>query len=201
MLLTVRVVAQKGAVELMGGDNYIHYQHSLAQSFKAGSKLGWQHIATLIKRYHTSLDKTQPADELMNQAYVTAAINSFFSVKSGLFYTNAGGFTPSVALQFMVRKKQWALVVSPRTDIKKNASYELFAVTEYMPALSENAKLYFRLQAMSSVNKQHHNRSYQLLGIGLAIKELQFGTGLTLDEYGTKDRVHNNMGIFIRKAW
>jgi hypothetical protein len=200
VFVSAKMSAQIGPAELMVGHRYIHYQHSLSNSIKTNSKIGWQHIATLIKRYNTNTEKNGLPDELMNQVYLTARINSFMAIKGGLFYTNVGGFKPSIGLQFMVRKKSWMAIASPRVDIARNAAYEMFAVAEYTPSLSANTRLYARLQAMSSINARQHNRSYQQIRIGAECNGFQFGGGLTLDEYGTNRTVYYNKGIFIRKV-
>lgn len=191
--------AQLGPAELMIGNKYIHYQHSLGQSFNQKSIFGWQHIATLIKRYNTNIEKKGFPDELMNQAYITASFNASFSLKGGLFYTNTGGFQPSVGFQFFKHNKDWTVILSPRADIGKTASYELFALTEFTPSVSDKVRLYFRIQAMSNVGSKFHNRSYQQFRMGLNVREFQIGGGITFDEYGTSDLVHYNAGLFIRK--
>lgn len=191
--------AQVGPIELMGGDHYLHYQHSLGQQLKAESKFGWQHIATLIKQYNTNTEKGGMPDELMNQAYLTFRLHSLLSLKGGLFYTNVGGYQPTIGIQFFLHRGDWVIVAAPRADLVKNRSYELFTMVEFSPTLTKNVKLYTRLQAMSNVSKEGHNRSYQLARVGVDLKGFQIGAGVTLDEYGTNRKVHVNSGVFVRK--
>ena len=139
------------------------------------------------------------SDELMNQAYLTFRIHQMFSLKGGLFYTNVGGYQPAVALQFFHRHKDWILVAAPRVDLVKNGAYELFLMAEFSPSITKKIKLYTRLQAMSNVSKEGHNRSYQLARIGLDIKNFQVGGGVTLDEYGEEGKLHVNTGVFVRR--
>lgn len=191
------VKAQLGPIELMAGNKYIHYQHSIGQPLKTGSRFGWQHIATLIKRYNVNAERGGMPDELMNQGYLTFRLHPLLSIKSGLFYTNAGGYQPTAGLQFSWHSKDWVVVAAPRIDMIKNGAYELFTMVEYSPSIRKSLKLYTRLQAMSNISKESHNRSYQLLRIGLEIKGFQLGGGLTLDEYGTSGKVHHNSGVFV----
>jgi hypothetical protein len=190
--------AQKGPGEVMLGSDYLHYQHSLAQSFNATSRFGWQHIATFIDRYKTNNEKGGFPDELMNQAYVTFRLSKIFSIKGGLFYTNKTGFKPSAGAQLFITKKNWTFLLSPRVDVVKKGSYELFSLLEFSPSLSGELNLYLRLQAMSNAAKKH-NRSYQLLRIGLQHKRLQYGVALNFDEYGQDGTVYVNSGVFIRR--
>jgi hypothetical protein len=199
ILLCSKIYAQKGNLEIMTGDAYLHYQHSFTGEIKPGSIVGWQHIATLIKQYETNPEKGGLPDEVMNQFYVTLKASKAISLKGGLFYTNATGFKPSAAVQFLFGKNNWVMVISPRIDIMKNPSYELFLVTSYTKPVNDLWKLYFRLQAMTSVAR-FHNRSYQLARVGVSYKGLQFGAGLNFDEYGRNKKVYNNLGIFIQAA-
>jgi hypothetical protein len=191
--------SQLGPIELMAGDKYLHYQHSLSQPLKAESRFGWQHIATLIKRYEPNEGKNAMPDELMNQAYVTFRIHSLLTMKSGLFYTNAGGYTPTAGLQFFLHKKDWVVILAPRVDLNRDPTYELFTMVEFNPSIRLGVKLYARLQAMSNFGRQSHNRSYQLLRVGVDLAGFQFGGGVSLDEYGTSRKVHHNTGFFVRR--
>lgn len=193
--------AQTGSVELMAGDKYLHYQHSISQSMKPGSKWGWQHIATFIKRFRTDPEKGGMPDELMNQGYLTFRVHTLLSVKAGLFYTNAGGYQPTAGLQFFRRKKDITAIINPRLDIRKNGSFELFTMLEFTPSLTRRTRLYTRMQAMTNITRGSHTRSYQMLRVGLTVKGFQVGGGLTLDEYGTTGKVHFNSGLFIRRIF
>ncbi|HZH65346.1 MAG TPA: hypothetical protein VEY10_10685 [Flavisolibacter sp.] len=195
------VKAQLGPVELMTGHNYFHYQHSFAQPLKPDSRLGWQHIATLIKRFNAYPEKGELPDELMNQSYLTFRFHQLLTAKGGLFYTNVGGYQPTIGLQFFWHNKHWVAIASPRIDIIKNGSYELFTSVEFSTSIGKDIELYSRLQAMSNISKESHNRSYQLVRVGVEIKGFQLGGGLTLDEYGTSGKVHYNTGLFLRRMF
>ena len=193
--------AQKGSAELMSGHRYLHYLHTLGQPVAAQSKFGWQHIATLIKRYQPVKEKQGGADELMNQAYLTYGFTRWLSIKGGLFYNNAGGYKPSVAVQFLLAHKNGTVVFSPRADVSSKQAYEMFVFSEYFIPASGTTRFMVRVQAMSNASTAHHNRSYQFIRLGVDINNLQFGGGLTLDEYGTSNTVLYNAGVFIRKKW
>ncbi len=192
---------QIGPLEFMAGDRYLHYQHSVSRSFKPESTVGWQHIATLVKRYNTRIEKGGMQDELMNQAYLTLQIHQLLVIKGGLFYTHIGGYQPSVGLQFSSRNKHLSTMLSPRVDLTANGSYEMFAMFEYFPSLSQNKKLYTRLQAMSNFSADHHNRSYQQLRVGVSINTFQVGAGITFDQYGTSGTIYCNSGVFVRRVF
>jgi hypothetical protein len=193
------VKAQLGPIELMVGDKYVHYQHSHSQALKPGSRFGWQHIATLIKRYNVNTEKGGMPDELMNQGYLTFRLHSLLTLKGGLFYTNVGGYQPTIGIQFFWNNKDWAVIAAPRIDIIKNGAYELFTMAEFSPSIGRGIKLYTRVQAMINFSNAGHNRSYQLFRAGVELNGFQLGGGVTLDEYGTSGRVHYNSGVFVRR--
>lgn len=201
LVLVQLVHAQKGNAELMAGNHYLHYQHSISQSMTAESRFGWQHIATLIKRYETVKGKPGYTDELMNQAYITYAVSKTISLKTGLFYTNTGGYKPSVGMQAFFPHKHGTVLLSPRINVADPIAYELFVVSEYLAPASGALRFVVRVQAMSNASSKGHNRSYQLIRLGVDINNLQLGGGLTLDEFGSSNKVHGNAGIFIRKKW
>lgn len=201
LLASQLVKAQSGNLDLMAGHEYLHYQHSVVYVFKNNSGVGWQHLAALIKRYEADEKYPTLKDELMNQVYLTARLSNSFTIKGGLFYTNVGGFKPSVSVQYSIVKSNWLMIVSPRADVVKNGAFEMFLAAEYKPAISSNLRLYTRLQAMTSITRIQHNRSYQLIRLGVEFKKLQFGAGLTLDEYGKKKNAHYNSGLFVRKMF
>lgn len=199
MTILQNAKAQLGPIDLMAGDKYVHYQHSLGQPLKPDSRFGWQHIATLIKHYNANAEKGGMPDELMNQVYLTYRFHSLLSLKGGLFYTNVGGYQPTIGIQFFWHNKDWVVIAAPRVDVIKNGAYELFTMAEFSPSIGRGIKLYTRLQAMSNVSNAGHNRSYQLFRAGVELKGFQLGGGITLDEYGTSGKVHYNSGVFLRR--
>jgi hypothetical protein len=79
----------------------------------------------------------------MNQSYLTFCFHQLLTAKGGLFYTNVGGYRPTIGLQFFCHNKHWAATASPRIDIIKNGSYELFTMVEFSHSIGKDIKLYF----------------------------------------------------------
>lgn len=193
--------AQNGNADLMPGHNYLHYQHSISKTLEAKHGLGWQHIATFIRYHAPAKEGSKSRDEIMNQLYLSMPLTKHISVRGGLFYTNVGGYTPSLAVQFAWVRKSGLLIVAPRADVTKDGAFELFLLGERFFPLTRQLQLFLRVQAMSSVGLERHNRSYQQFRAGVAWNGWQLGGGLTLDEYGTDHTVHRNAGIFLRRTW
>ncbi len=191
--------AQNIPVELMLGNEYLNYQHSIHRKTSAGSRFGWTHITNMVRRYQTNTTKGGKPNEMMNQGYFTAMIHPKITLMGGFFYTPVTDVKVSLVTQFAHKTKNWFMIVSPRFDAGKTNSYELFGLLEYQPALTIKTKLYSRFQFMTNHGNDGHNRSYQQLRIGLDKKAIQFGIGITVDQYGPATEITTNSGVFIRK--
>lgn len=191
--------AQPIPVEVHTGHHYTLYQHTINKSFHPESKFGFVHIANVSAWYNRNPEKGGMPNEVMNQGYVRYNVSPAFSIMAGYFYATVPDFGGSVAVQYFKKNKDWLFVISPRVDIKKNGSLELFALAEYKPSIGRNLKLYSRVQAMSSFGPYDHNRSYQRIRLGLEVAKFQFGAGLDIDEFGPEAMVKYNAGLFVRK--
>lgn len=193
------VHAQNIPVELMAGNEYLNYQHSIHRKTSVGSRFGWTHITNMVKRYQTQTNKGGRPNEMMNQGYLTAMIHPKITIMGGFFYTPVTDVKISLVTQFTHKTKNWFMIVSPRFDAGKKNSYELFGLLEYQPSLTNKTKLYSRFQFMTNHGNEGHNRGYQQLRIGLDKKAVQFGIGIIIDQYGPTTEITTNSGVFIRK--
>jgi hypothetical protein len=201
LLLSCAARAQTGNVELMPGNRYLHQMHSVEFPLSSSSKFSWQQLGTIIKYYDQGAGKKIKKDELMNQSYLMYKLSDKVAIKSGLFYTNVGGYHTSVALQFKWKLKQGILLLSPRTNLSRVEAYELFSLVEYKIGADKKWPVVVRYQGMSSVGLKGHNRSYQAFRIGMQVKKNQLGAGITLDEFGKENPVYSNFGIYFRRVW
>jgi hypothetical protein len=192
--------AQQMPAEIMIGNKYFYYQHSIAKSLPAESRFGIKHIASIVAPYGSSKEAKRPMQpqELMNQVYLTYRVNSIVSAMGGMMYTTVGKIKPSVAVQFAKRFKSGVWVLVPRMDIADRGAFELFGLFEYKPSIRERVKLYTRIQFMSSYGPFDHNRSYQQFRLGIEKNRAQFGLAFQSDEYGAKPLVLKNAGVFVR---
>lgn len=192
--------AQQAPAEILIGNKYFYYQHSIAKSFSQQSRFGIKHIASIVAPYGSSKDAKRPGQpqELMNQFYLTYRVNSIVSAMGGMMYTTVGKIKPSVAVQFAKRFKSSVWVLVPRMDIADRGAFELFGLFEYKPSITESTKLYTRIQFMSSYGPFDHNRSYQQFRLGIEKKRVQLGLAFQTDEYGPRPVVLKNAGLFVR---
>ncbi len=200
ILIVVKLaVAQPINLEVMAGNDYLFYQHLIAKKFAAQSPFGFMHIANVSNRYQTDIKKGGRPNEVMNQVYITSALNKHFTLLTGIFYNHVTGIRASAGIQFAMPFKNGLFVTVPRADIEHRGSVEMMSMLEYQPAITKTVKLYSRLQVMSNYGAFRHNRSYQRLRLGINLKGVQFGAAMNLDEYGKESKLYFNTGIFIRK--
>jgi hypothetical protein len=134
----------------------------------------------------------------MAQSYITYKLTEGIHAGAGTFYSSVPGFNPSINLQFSRFRKNFIVFIVPRMDIKEDPSYEIMLFTEYFPKLTDKLNLYARLQVMENFTGKNHNRSYQLLRLGLRKNNIRFGLGFDLNAYGTKSKYTRNFGIFTK---
>lgn len=192
------VIGQSMQMEAMGGNSYLFYQHNLSKQF-FGSRFGVKHIASMVGWYNNKVETGGKSHEIMNQVYLTAKLNSYFTLMGGTFFTAVTGMRGSCAVQFAVKRPNLIIIVTPRADIIEKSAFDVFSLVEYSPYITDSISLYTRFQSMFNFGPQSHNRSYQQLRLGLVKKKTQLGIALNLDQYGERMDLYYNLGFFIRK--
>jgi hypothetical protein len=191
-LLVFKCSGQPVSVEVMPGNGNYWYQHSISRQLEK-SRLGFFNASSTCFFY-----KSEDV-EIMSQSYLTFRLNKTFKLSLGTFYATAPRLKPSVNLHFRRSGKNWTLLLVPRIDVYRNGSYDLFFSLEHNPQIRGNTALYVRLQAMSNYTGKRHNRSYQLLRVGLDYEKMQFGLGINFDSLGEVMRYYCNYGFFLKR--
>lgn len=199
LFFTLKMEAQPTLLEIKAGNEYVAYQHTIAQVFEKDSKFGLVHLGSMIVRHTRAEENQDLPNEIMNQAYFSTKISKSLTLLTGIHYTNFTGIRGTAAIQFSYHKAPWHLILIPRLDVQHHGAYELFSLFEFRPKLGERFSLYTRIQTLTSHGTKGHNRSYQQFRVGLARKSTQVGLALNLDEYGSKQKVNVNFGLFYRK--
>lgn len=199
LLMTGKAIGQPLNMEVMPGNTYLLYQHSITKRLDEKSRFSVRHLTNVLGRYNSDANKGGMTHELMNQAYVGFHLSRFLSFHAGGFYTKATDLRPSAAIQLTLSYKDLLVVIVPRFDIIQHGAFDVFTLLEYKPKLTEKVKLYSRIQTMSNFGPLYHNRSYQQFRLGVDTRSAQFGIGLNLDEYGRMIKMYSNWGVFIKK--
>lgn len=183
-------------IELSLSNRDFRFQNFYGRDFNNNSKLGYFQTSSL---YH--FFESERVTEIMNQSYITYALNGNLKLATGYFYATHPGFKPSIAVQFMVHKENLMLLAVPRMDLWQKPSYEIMGLLEYRPKLSEKCRMYSRVQFMNNFSKDTHNRSYQNFRIGIEKGKKQFGLALNIDEYGPEWTLISSYGLFVRHVF
>lgn len=164
------------------------------KKFQSIPKLGFFAVANVFKEWDES-DIT----DLMNQAALTYEFAPGFNLALGYQYTPFTSIRASASVSYVYASDQWLVVLAPRIDLSKDATYEMYTNVIYHPRLNENLNLYTRLSAMynMTVKGGEHQRSYAWLRAGLEYKEFAFGLGANIDFFGPEKENINNFGVFI----
>ncbi|WP_333877907.1 hypothetical protein [Flavobacterium sp.] len=185
-----QVLAQSIPVEVFSGHWAYRYQHNF--SGQINNRLGISHSSTLLESY------TEKETEIMTQSYLTLSLGKNVKLGLGTFYASVPGFSPSLNLQFMQKKSNWMWIIVPRIDLKEKPSYDVMAMLECRPQLSQTLRLYTRIQLMENFTGSIHNRGYNHIRVGIDLKKIQLGLASGLESYGKKYEVRDNYGLFFR---
>lgn len=184
------VSAQRLHAEALAGSRNYWYQHTFSGTLNESSRLGLFHVTSFLVYYHPKLY------EIMSQSHITYKVLGGWKAGVGTYFIPSKGLVPSFSSQYVFVKDCWSVVLSPRTDLWKNPSFELFAQFEW----NQKSGWYFRFQAMESISRSGHMRGYQLVRIGRRRKNVIGGIGVNADYY-TNHLTYLNAGIFLRSGF
>ena len=191
--MTVPVQSQAIPVELMTGYRYLTINLVVSKSFTETSKFGFFHMNTIGVDY----DNKEENDFSMQDLLTYEPLNNF-RLTGGAFYGKPG-FKPTMGIQYLVTGKKLFILIAPRVNIESDPAYDIFSIIQFKAPLTENTKLYTRLQLLNLFDSNGNIKSYQWFRLGLEIKGIQFGAAFNLDEFGTDPQVQYNAGLFIRR--
>ncbi len=191
--ITVPVQSQAIPVELMTGYRYLTINLVVSKSFTETSKFGFFHMNTIGVDY----DNKEENDFSMQDLLTYEPLNNF-RLTGGAFYGKPG-FKPTMGIQYLVTGKKLFILIAPRVNIESDPAYDIFSIIQFKAPLTENTKLYTRLQLLNLFDSNGNIKSYQWFRLGLEIKGIQFGAAFNLDEFGPDPQVQYNAGLFIRR--
>lgn len=192
VLVSAGTHGQSLSVEAMAGIRNYWYQHVVSQPIQS-SDWGFLNVSSLNGFGYAQ------KDELMSQSYITYSVIKGIKLGAGTFYSTVPGFKPSANIQLMHNGKKYAILVIPRIDVSSLSTYDCMSQVEYFPNLTDNIKLYTRVQTMFNYTQLQHNRSYQYVRLGIDYKQTQLGLALNNDVYGSQKASFLNVGVFLRK--
>lgn len=181
-------------VEVMVGNAYSSAVLVLSKSFAPRSRWGVFHENTLRAFY----DETEDGD-VAAQTLLTFAPSAGFRVTAGAFYGTAPGVSPTAGVQYVKPGKRWFLLVAPRVNLERDASYSIFSILRYTRGAEGRPRLYLAVQALNAFDARQHIRSYQWTRVGVDVRGTQFGLAANFDAAGPNPRVDASAGVFVRR--
>jgi len=181
-------------MEALTSNRGVHYQAIINKKFQSIRQLGFFSVTNGV----ASWDK-EPTPDIMTQAHLTCTLVKGLDVTSGMQYTPLYGFRPVAGLIYSYASPGLLIVLNPKIDLKKDVATEAMAMCEYKPNISEEWRLYNRIQGLYGFVPKDgvHNRSYIMLRAGLNYKEFSFGAGANFDWYGPVKYNQNSVGAFL----
>ena len=138
--------------------------------------------------------------ELVSVNSVIYQFNKNIGFSGGMQYHFAKGFIPNVAVHFSYANPTVLLALTPYYNMMPWSNMEIAAVAEYKPLLSENLRLFTRLQGFYGHNfeKSERERGMVYLRLGLTYKKYTAGFGGNIDYYTPVRDEIQNYGGFVR---
>ncbi len=198
-IITLLLIQFKGnsqgiPVEVLAGNEAINTQLILNKKFSENSKAGFFGIVNFnmphdkndpIYRYHIIL------------ANVYYGLTKNIRVFGGGFH-NKIDYGPSAGIQGIFPSKNSFLMIHNRHSLVKNYASEFMIIYEYRPKISDKLNLYTRAQLMGETDFKEFKRGFQMFRLGIGNEKIQYGLGVTLDQFGNLPIKYENYGVFIR---
>jgi hypothetical protein len=186
--------AQGIPVEVLVGNEAINTQIILNKKFSKNSKAGFFGIVN----FNMPHDKNDPIFRyhiiLANVYYgLTKNIRVF-----GGGFSNKIDYGASAGIQAVFPSKNSFLMIHNRHSLVKNYASEFMIIYEYRPKISDKLNLYTRAQLMGETDFKEFKRGFQMLRLGIGNEKIQYGLGVTFDQFGNLPIKYENYGLFIR---
>ncbi|MFC3880470.1 hypothetical protein ACFOSV_09800 [Algoriphagus namhaensis] len=181
--------------EIFFGNEAVFSQLIINRDFSPESKFSLFSLTTYTSGYNQDGYENDLA--LINQ--ITYDLGKGFGFMGGINVNAAVGLTPVIGPKHVYASRKFLAVsiLSYSVDGKHDLSF--FGSYEFKPPLNRNLSLYTRFQALlnESIGESRHNRSFMYLRIGLKKRNLNYGLGANLDQYGPDKNFTDNYGLFI----
>lgn len=145
-------------------------------------------------------DYTKIPRELVSVNSIIYQFHPNIGVSAGTQYHFVKGFIPTAALHLSYANPTWLFVLTPYYNFMPWANLETIGIVEYKPALSENLRLFTRLQGFYSQDFKENERERAMLyfRLGLTMQKYTVGFGGNLDYYRPEMKDIQNFGGFVR---
>lgn len=182
------------AFELFGGNNRSSVQLNLKRTIS--NKIDFTNLTIATADYKNTL----PENELIMINSLVYQFHKNINIGGGLQYHFKKGFIPNVSISFNYINQTWMFLLTPYFQFLPTRNIETIGIIEFKPKLTENLRLYSRVQGLYNYNFAYngHERSFLDFRLGLKINKFAFGVASNLDYYGPKKIFKENYGGFLK---
>ena len=183
-------------VELILGNERFGLQTLVTKNFPDSKRFSFLSVVNFESDYSQNNNNL----DFFNSSQISFDIYKGFGISSGINVTKAAGLSPALGLQYVFANPTWFFVATPSLIFSTGKSASFLSILEYKPKLTNQLKLYSRIQGLynHNITLSTHERSYLQLRIGLGYKKYQFGLASNLDYFGPNRFFKDNYGVFIR---
>ena len=183
-------------VEVMLGNNRANLLIILSKPIDEKKKFSFFNVTVGAANYQNNPAET---DMVINNALLYNLGKNLYA-SAGMQWNYNVGLVPSLGLQYFKASPDYLVVVFPFYNILPNAGLETVALAEIKPKLSENTRLYTRIQGLYVHDLEHgiHAKSAVGLRAGLSFGKYTFGLGTNADYYGPLKFEKLNSGVFLQ---
>ncbi|MDN5215845.1 hypothetical protein QQ020_27450 [Fulvivirgaceae bacterium BMA12] len=178
-------------VEVFAGHRALYYQHVM-NKYVFKNKFNFFNVSSFDAEY-----KSNANNVFLISSLFSYNIGKGFSVGLGGEIQRPGA-AAIVGAQYAYKSARWLIAVVSSVNITGETEYSQFTLLEYRQPVSENLKVYFRMQMLVSTDFHRYNRGYQQFRLGSQLKDVQFGLAANFDQFDASAIKTTNYGIFLR---
>jgi hypothetical protein len=195
--INAQELAQKPIpIELLLGNNRLGLQSIINKNLPESKRFSFFSVTNFESDYSQNSNSL----DFINNSQISFEIYKGFGISSGGNINKVTGLSPTLGLQYVFANPKWLFVVTPNLIFTKGNTTSFLSILEYKPKLTDQLKVYSRVQGLynHNIKSSAHERSYLQLRIGLEYKKYQFGLASNLDYFGPSRSFKENYGVFIR---
>jgi hypothetical protein len=195
--INAQEVSQKPIpIELVLGNNRLGLQSIINKNLPESKRFSFFSVTSFESDYSQNSNGL----DFINISQISYEIYKGFGISSGGNINKVTGLSPTLGLQYVFADPKWLFVVTPTLIFTKGNTASLLSILEYKPKLTDQLKVYSRVQGLynHNIKSSTHERSYLQLRIGLEYKKYQYGLASNLDHFGPSRSFKENYGVFIR---
>jgi hypothetical protein len=183
-------------IELVLGNSRLGLQSIINKNLPESKRFSFFSVTNFESDYSQNSNSL----DFINNSQISFEIYKGFGISSGGNINKVTGLSPTLGLQYVFANPKWLFVVTPNLIFTTRNTASLLSILEYKPKLTDQLKVYSRVQGLynHNIKSSAHERSYLQLRIGIEYKKYQFGLASNLDYFGPNRSFKENYGVFIR---